>query len=674
MTIDIRARVESNLGPVISASINDDYIQENGLIKTSGSCIVKGLISPAIGTLVTFSYTKSGITRQIPRALRVLSSFADPFRKTTSVQLGCKLTYLSDLKEPIDWTAFDDPNNGGFTEEDTKIVIVPIRAQAIAEKCLTELGITVAAGFSLTNIFSIETFDLSSGYVQVLSDLLVSEGYCGWLNQNEILQIINLNTTGGSGPLIQESDIIDVGEIGVGQIPGDAVIVSYSSLKLKIPEDEEITEEDTEDLFEGWEYEYSSSSGPGSVVTYKDRYEEREATEGDPAPLRFAYFGNYTFSETSTEYALINVLKSDLEVQYSAFGPSIRMPNGLYRSAGPEDYEKRSVVTSRTTREGRPYSEVAGGWVTDALSVGQGVSNYSVITRSVETYSYDAQGNEIFRELTKTGDAVQVMGAAGVPYVYEIYQVKITPQQNGTELVEKIFDRYDLVNPPGGDAILERVTTETSYLGDATKTVTKRWGSWAESVSGQQTIAASQEFLDTAAEAESLIGQTINLTLLDVTTDTSIKRPTIQTRPSDQEILKGFLTEYSTESSSEIELVTGNESAQLRIEFSLPYAPDDSFFIVSSGPPAIYGSTASDAPQKAKNFGIIQNKLLLGNRSGMNVQTVPEKLPLNPFSEFFISANGVISLYRTNATSWTIDNNGIIVSTDALYWGIAGQI
>ena len=73
MPNDIRAISACSLGVIVGgAEINDDNINGGaGLIKTTGSVTIDGLITPAIGTSVTFSYTKSGTTRQIPRALRV---------------------------------------------------------------------------------------------------------------------------------------------------------------------------------------------------------------------------------------------------------------------------------------------------------------------------------------------------------------------------------------------------------------------------------------------------------------------------------------------------------------------------------------------------------------------------------------------------------------------------
>ena len=201
MSIDTRAVTSCTLGPIISASINDDYIQGNGLVKTTGSVEINGIVVPSVGQIVTFSYTRNGVTYQIPRVLRVLSSFADPFRRTTQVELGCKLTYLQDLKEPLKWKPSNDPENEGITAEDEKIITAPIYASSVMTRCLRKLAI-VASEIPLTNKFSIGEFDYSSGYVDILSNLLVSESYCGYLDQDEVLQIINLQQSGGTGPVL----------------------------------------------------------------------------------------------------------------------------------------------------------------------------------------------------------------------------------------------------------------------------------------------------------------------------------------------------------------------------------------------------------------------------------------------------------------------------------------
>ena len=50
----------------------------------------------------------------------------------------------------------------------------------------------------------------------------------------------------------------------------------------------------------------------------------------------------------------------------------------------------------------------------------------------------------------------------------------------------------------------------------------------------------------------------------------------------------------------------------------------------------------------------------------------PELMPEAPFAPFVLTANNVSGLYRTNGTSWTFDAQGMVVSTDALFWGGVG--
>ena len=141
----------------------------------------------------------------------------------------------------------------------------------------------------------------------------------------------------------------------------------------------------------------------------------------------------------------------------------------------------------------------------------------------------------------------------------------------------------------------------------------------------------------------------------------------LQKRPSAADRINASLGQ-SVESSSQLELAFGSATAQRRIELTIPYPPDDSF--VRNG--VTYTAVAGDAAAKANLYGRVQNKLLMGNRNGMNLQLAPEVLPSAPFAPFVVQANGLSALYRNNGTSWTMDANGVVVSTDALFWGAVG--
>jgi hypothetical protein len=669
MGIDIRATVTCSLGTLISANLSDDYIQGSGLIKTRGSCEISGLISPAVGQVVTFNYTKSGVTRNVPRKLRVLSSFADPFRRTTKVELGCKLTYLADLKDPIKWSALNDPENVDFTQSDTNIVTVPIYASSVAKQCLSELGIS-ATSVPLTNKFSISEFDFSPGYVQVLSDLLVSESYFGYLDFNENLQVFSILGTGSSGPVVSQTNLIDVGPIGVGDLPADTVVVSYSSLELKAPDDQELVcrdaETDEEEELQVFETKWGADIGTATTESCAlFAYRRIDDPDLDPV-LRTAKFCWLESTEEITQYTLFNVYK-DGTIAASFFDDDGKLvdPSAISNPV----VERRNLVTKRTTKLRTGSAGVAGAIITARLSTGSFWGNYDVFKETVEDLTYDKFGNETLRVVTTTGDLIFKYGVTSLPTTFT--------NEDGSVSALEI---------PSGTGILDRIIVETVTNGDFKKTVTSRYGVWGETIAGQQAVAESAQYFSSIGEVQSYLFQSLTgLYLLDVTIETSATGSRgEQEAPLPEDIINSEFAEdsgdpdngFSTNSTASLTLVTGTPLATRRIELSMPYAPDDTFQrrTVSTDPLRYcYYSSKSDAESKAKNYGLTQNRLLFGNRNGMNIQVPPEVLPNEPFGAFYLSANGAVTQYRTNGTSWTMDSNGIVSSTDALYWGVAGK-
>jgi hypothetical protein len=612
MAIDIRATVTCSLGTLISGSISDDYLQGSGLVKTRGSCEISGLITPAMGTVVTFSYTKGGVARSIPRKLRVLSSFADPFRRTTKVELGCKLTYLSDLQEPVKWDAFDDPENNEYDEDDQRIVTLPIHASSVMDKCLAELGITANTN-PLTNKFSIAEFDFGGGYVQVLGDLLVSESYFGYLDSDEVLQVASLDQDGGTGPVYGSSDIVDLGPIGIGQLPGEAVTVSYSSLKLKDPDG------DADNDALNWEY--SRSESPVEVLISYDR------TVGSTRTKLSKIYRSFELTQETTYYKQIG----DKEVPYL-----------------------------RAIEESRLNASVAGALVQEYLQNGLSFVAGNVSSYTEEVYVYDAEGNQVFQERRRYDPAIVAVGAAGLPMVFSTTDyVTLPPSTN----------RY----------LTERTATTFEIVGEFTRTTTETYGLWNLTIAGQQSIAQARDSFQNSSEVETYINATLsgNLGLLDKVVDT---RRTVlmsgQARPPAAERTNAAYAKdgdpnngWRTESKAELELALGSATAQRRIEFSMPYAPDDIFSGPSGGP---FTAAPSDAAAKANRYGRVQNRLLLGNRSGVNLQVAPERMPVAPFEPIYLQANGLTALYRVNGNQWAFDSSGIVCSTDALFWGAVG--
>jgi hypothetical protein len=636
MTVDIRAEVTCSLGVVISGSISDDYLQGSGLVKTQGSVLISGLITPDTGTVVTFQYTKSGITRSIPRNMRVLSSFADPYRRTTQVELGCTLTYLSDLKDRIDWTAFDDPENASRTKEEARIVTIPIQAASIASKCLQELGVTASAN-PLTSQFSIASFSFDGGYVSTLSDLLVSESYCGYLDAEGVLQVFSLNQEAGTGPVFTADDIVDLGPIGVGQLPGEAVTTSYSTLKLKPPEPPQEEEE------------------------------EEEGEEGNTAML------NWEFEETQGAESRVFI---DWQL---GDDPTPRRSEYVYfpRSSVYTEYDDWDRMTSRLTVETTIGAAVNTTYYRDVAAAGNAFfgdvwarSQVQIITRESPTYAVGPVNSESKPEnydevrgsvSIKTGPNMALLGAAGISTAFN----GSVGFESGTSVFEEIVSSYITGTKP--------VTVDGKT---GTVPVTRR--STSKSMAYAFTQQGQQDFAQ-RAELGSAINFSDAFALTGAGTETITntgREVALQSRPSQTDRTNAEYNKdgdpangWQTESKAELELAIGSAAAQRRTEFSLPYAPDDIFSADGEGS---FTTTASDAPAKANNYGRLQNRLLLGNRNGISLQVAPERLPAAPFSPLYIEANGLTGMYRTNGTSWAFDGNGIIASVDALFWAAVG--
>jgi hypothetical protein len=615
MAIDIRATVTCSLGTLISGSISDDYLQGSGLVKTRGTCEISGLITPAIGTAVTFSYTKGGVTRSLPRALRVLSSFADPFRRTTKVELGCKLTYLSDLQEPVVWTAFDDDENNDYDPADQLIVTLPIHANSVMAKCLTELGIT-ASTTPLTNKFSVAEFDFGAGYVQVLSDLLVSESYFGYLDTSEVLQIVSLDQDGGSGPVYTAADIVDLGPIGTGQLPGEAVTVSYSTLKLKNPDS-------SNDLNDPWVY---------------------TITRGAEQSIKVA----------GTLYSYIPETITETE----------------YESGGERRITKQTVTKTTIAAEaGGSYLET----IFNELGYFPIHPSTEITETEVTTYEYAVE-------------AIKVNLPSGGWYYTSGDVNRTTTLVRDSQL--RVLASFNLPWAPDGTAYAattdtivsrKRVVTEEVVSG-YTRTITDNFAIFGYTQEGNQLISTAGQAIETGAGLTSYVATLLSTgALLLDSTDATVnygdsrlnnRLPPVADINNAANAKGGDPNNgWRTDSVADLELALGSATAQRRIEFSMPYAPDDIFSGPSGGP---FTATPSDAPAKANRYGRVQNRLLLGNRSGVNLQLAPERLPVAPFSPLYLQADGLTALYRANGNQWAFDSNGIVCSTDALFWAAVG--
>lgn len=678
MAIDLRAKIYCSLGKVISGNLSDSYLQGAGLVTTSGQVTLSGIYNFNAGTIVKFGYYQNGYISRIPRTLRVLSYFADPFRKETTVELGDVLVYLENRKPPLTPPSTADENSS-LPCSTFQTVPPQISASYVFNQCLTALGLT-STGANLTNKFSVDVFDISAGYVSVMNDLLVSENQFGFLNENEVLVVRSFDRDQKTGPSIKAWDIIDVSGIGSGEVPGDAVAVNYSSLKLRTPDEEEtVTSIDTRN----WEYEKQD-------ITNSDV----EMTIFNNQP------GNYMNDRT---YRYKNYEKREIRNEYDSWNRKTKQVTQITKSiivANPGFVESIINYPAENSAEVSDLNLFA--WQISSMEVPE-------IEERYWTYSTRAFGSTDgcqYKEASEKGDVGTV-----VKEEYYLYQSEmgLAAAMSIPSYVYKVGNDLRLLQPStsltfGGSFLTKKQVIEYesaevtvgSVASETTKTTTTDWLAQILTQQGQQMYAklAESNIRISAVATNNMPGDyaqnsgTISeSTLLEDFEETIARAGTLvvdnvsvenyygykvglQIRPSTTDrYVAAFQSEDPKESVANIEWITGSSQSTNVITFNMPYAPDDKITYSSS---IGYRSVASDAPAKARAYGTTQNKLLFGNRYGVSVQISASLMPLRPFEPVYVNVNGIMGEYRVNGASWTFDSSGIVASMDALFWGAVG--
>ena len=643
MTVDIRARIMCDLGEVISGGWSDDHAQGTGLIRTRGEIILKGLERPTLGQKVRLAYVQNGYASRFPRSLRVLSAFADPYRRQTTIQLGCALTLRENLrgKTPEENTAatWNDPANAAVECSKYTQGTISITAAFVASECLRYLNLTSDA-IPLSNVYTVEEFDLSSGYVSVLSDLLLSESYLGYLDANEILRIRSLSSFTGTVTVVNQSQVIDVKSINSGSIPGDAVAATYSYSRFKKPEDE-LTEEEQ-----------------------KTRDWERDETIGPPAIRQIEWSGGTYVREEIPRTVVTSLYDSfdRLVKRTTETTTSVASTNPSYikwyleRGVTFNDGDDVSIIVH--TPKYKYPAEVLTEPLEPPLP-----GSCSAVYKPVFNFDPD-RDRIVLSETTETYvSEMAIAGALNIVYsgvVFNSFLNIFTDE-------EWYFQPSTLVN-----ILSERVVTtfKTDQKTGITKSVYTREMAQAFAPQGNQVGAAESIDSSGILYVQQIIRNASVLLNLGSTVQLRTDREYgLQRRPTRSERNNAVTIKDVVESASDIVFAFGSESSQNVTVYNVPYVSDDRIFVIGGDS---FSVSLSDAPVKAAQFARAQNTLAFGYRNGFSVQLAAPDAPPYPLDRFRIQGAGAAAAYVTNGTSWAFDSNGIICNTDALFVGGVG--
>lgn len=254
---DVSCQLVTNLGQLISGEASEDHIQDNGLIKVQGVLRFEGIVTPPRGAVVQVAYARPqvGLITRFPRTLRVLRSHADPYRRVSTVDVGCRLTLNAEVASPTDqfvarqnrpvwYTSFDPLVAGARPPAGSSAAVAYdqlmarlrrsffpcVNSQAVANYIVSRLGMTIAPGSAtLTYNRIVDAVSFEDGYLNKLSDIIKSHRCIGFLNDREQLVIRRLSLTQpGVGPVLTDADILDLQQITGGKEPVGVASVTFA--------------------------------------------------------------------------------------------------------------------------------------------------------------------------------------------------------------------------------------------------------------------------------------------------------------------------------------------------------------------------------------------------------------------------------------------------------------
>jgi hypothetical protein len=651
MVLDVRAKIICNLGPVISGSVKDDHVQGQGLVMTTGELVIAGLITPAHGDPVKLAYITPDDSKaaRFPRGpFYVTKAFADPLRNQTQVSIADKLAFEKAKGGGTVNSALVDGLNGRLPKV-AKALDLYEAFTVITDR----IGLDVATAGTWTLPKQVPALD-SDDYVETLSDILASVTRFGFLNPQGELVAQSYKDLATGGPVLGFDQVVDLN--------GNQGGLDFT--------------------------ENPTGSGTAQAVDGDD--EDAPTTEWlAGSTVVDAEYGSFTASwdqsETSTQTSIKVTLRNGTTRSY----PITETVQTFERKAEPDNRVlERTAVTSTS------LVKVNSQVIQDYLNAGTtGPSAATAITtRKSDLYTYqeipppalsEQEEEQVEQEILAAQQAIAaahpstdhpVMTSAGTIVLlpklptYRVIREESSETMSYMEALGRIGvrDYTKMASIPSGEGIKQSIITDILYSATKQKRIERTYVAYGLTQMGQQAISAAAVRAALDSSLSPFIDQFFRLVLEDVKVVTSDLNVVDEDKPVPDYLAPYQAAEAVIQGGSRIQVgATPEVRSNKAISFSVPFLPDD---VVNDD-----GSvTKGNAETAAANYAEEQNRLLLGHRLGLQVTTGLGVLPSQPLGAFHLRKGGFTATYRTNGTAWSFDANSCLVSTDALYWGLAG--
>lgn len=662
MVLDVRAQVVCNLGPVISGSVKDDHVQGQGLVFTTGELTIAGLITPAHGDPVTLAYVSpdGGRLVRFPRSsFRVVRAFANPLSNQTEIQLANELAFHKGKGGGTVRSALVDALNGRVPKQASALELREAFA-LMAQR----VGITVGELGSWTLPKQLEALE-SPDYIETMGDILASVGRFGYLDAANVLQTVAYSELDGTGPLLGFEQVIDLSPNAGGVDFTDNPIGTGQAQQVSGPAPTQrpivysrgvLVEEGSYGRFEAaWDNTGLSTTTQIKVSFYNQSQETFAVTEEVISSEQKAEPDNRVLQRnTETRTSLVKV---NSQVVQDYINKSIKLGNDPGLAATGRSLAGQLISTSKT--DVYEYEELSPPPLSaqEQEQIEQEIQS----ALSQDTGEYFTNPN--------AGAARRISLLPKLPTYRKVFE-QSREEMSYAEALGRcgVADYTKFGAIPNGKGLKE--VTEITYLyGEGVvKEIKRVYVAYGLTQMGQQAIAAAAQKYRaaTALDFQPILNQFFNLVLEDQVITVKDANQVSERQPIPSYLAPYQHSDVVLQGGSRIQVGdTPQNRPNKAVGFTVPFLPDD---VVNDD-----GSiSAGQAEAAAAGYAEQQNRLLLGHRLGLQLTTALATLPTAPLGAFHLSNGEVTAMYRTNGTAIAFDANSCLVSTDALYWGVAG--
>lgn len=699
--IDVRCTVVSNFGRVVDGSIRQVPAQSEWLVYTEGTLTIAGVSVPGVGKRLKLAYERDGLLTRFPRKLYVIAATANPYKGQTFVRVGDRLALAKSLQgdlaiigadeSPPDWWVALDP-------ADQESVPPPIKSSAVLARCLSELGIPDAGGEPLTGTITAEEVSLDSGYANVMSRLMRSEGRLGVMQKDGSFQVRKWPTQSVGGPVFDREQFIEFRPVEGVRRPWRSVKVRWEApevtnggLLFGSPDgfDPDATDS-LGGLPDGYDFDPLNFDplDPNLDGLNLDLLEDSFLGDFDPSDnsdQEEQFRRNWEFSDETGNPQEIRVAYQspeggEMEAVYMLMPYSSTRTK--YQKVRDAEGRAQWVVGSREGKRSGIVAQANPNLTSTGLELGLDSGAMPANARTFTEYQYEV-----------AEDGVKVIYERTTEYITEVElagKLGIDDYTAGTE---------DVIGLGTGELIGQVRTSYYSYSGNMTQVSVAEYRAWGLTQEGTQQSAKAAKDATSLGRLAQVINAAKAMVLVNQTVRSAIGRGPVQTRPPRIELQSSETLGQPTTDGGKLEnrLSIRNVTDEVRaaidpaggagddLDFStlpgdtaeavleLPF-PSGAYVAAqkySDGTLKLY-AVPGGAQARALEYAKTELYASWGQANGVTIALAPWEFPADPFSPLILRAAGIATEFRVNAPVWTITPGGMIVSCDALLIGALG--